>query len=120
VGPTLTNGKLRVLSVSAALTLFTPVVATSRGQVTRILLNVLSNLAMARRTHQLTCYFQMATTAQILANRQNAERSVGPVTAEGRARVSQNATKFGLFSVANFVRPEEQHIFNEFDAGYLA
>jgi len=62
----------------------------------------------------------MATTAQILANRQNAERSAGPVTAQGRARVSQNATKFGLFSVANFVRPEEQHIFNEFDAGYLA
>src|SRR5579883_3375226 len=62
----------------------------------------------------------MATTAQILANRQNAENSHGPVTAEGRARVSQNATKFGLFSVANFVRLDEQHIFNEFESGYLA
>jgi len=62
----------------------------------------------------------MATTAQILANRQNAERSHGPVTAEGRARVSQNASKFGLFSVANFVRPEEQGVFNEFETGYLA
>ena len=62
----------------------------------------------------------MATTAQILANRQNAEWSHGPVTAEGRARVSQNATKFGLFSVANFVRPEERDIFNEFESGYLA
>jgi len=61
----------------------------------------------------------MATTAQILANRQNAECSHGPVTAEGRARVSQNATKFGLFSVANFVRSEEQDIFNEFEAGYM-
>jgi hypothetical protein len=59
------------------------------------------------------------STAQILANRQNAERSRGPVTAEGRTRVSQNATKFGLFSVANFVRPEEQDIFNEFESGYL-
>jgi hypothetical protein len=62
----------------------------------------------------------MATTAQILANRQNAERSSGPVTAAGRARVSQNATRLGLFSVANFVRPEEQDVFNEFESGYIS
>ena len=62
----------------------------------------------------------MAIPAQILANRQNAENSCGPVTAEGRARVSQNATKLGLFSVANFVRPQEQHTFREFESGYLA
>jgi hypothetical protein len=61
----------------------------------------------------------MSSTAQILANRQNAERSVGPVTATGKARVSQNATKFGLFSVANFVRPEEQETFAEFETGYM-
>jgi SEC-C motif len=62
----------------------------------------------------------MSTPAQILANRQNAERSLGPVTVDGKARVSQNATKFGLFSVANFVRSEERDIFNEFESGYLA
>jgi uncharacterized protein YecA (UPF0149 family) len=62
----------------------------------------------------------MSSPAQILANRQNADRSVGPVTAEGKARVSQNASKFGLFSVANFVGPEEQDIFNKFESGYLA
>src|SRR5690348_45262 len=62
----------------------------------------------------------MATTAQILANRQNAERSHGPVTVEGKARVSQNATKFSLFSVSNFVCPQEQDIFNAFESGYLA
>jgi uncharacterized protein YecA (UPF0149 family) len=78
----------------------------------------------------------MATTAQILANRQNAERSHGPVTFEGKTRVSENATQAhrqslglplcatrkepGLFSVANFVRPEERDIFSEFETGYLA
>jgi len=62
----------------------------------------------------------MATPAQILANRQNAEKSSGPVTAAGKARVSQNATKLGLFSVANFVRPEEQDLFKSFESGYMA
>src|SRR6185437_3907834 len=62
----------------------------------------------------------MSSTAQILANRQNSEKSSGPVTVAGKARVSQNATKFGLFSVANFVRPEEQDIFGEFESGYIA
>jgi hypothetical protein len=61
----------------------------------------------------------MSSTAQILANRQNAEKSTGPVTAAGLARSSQNATKLGLFSVANFVRPEEQDIFTDFESGYL-
>jgi hypothetical protein len=62
----------------------------------------------------------MSTTAQTLANRQNSEKSSGPVTVAGKARVSQNATRFGLFSVVNFVRPEEQDAFNEFESGYLA
>jgi uncharacterized protein YecA (UPF0149 family) len=62
----------------------------------------------------------MSSTAQILANRQNAEKSSGPVSAEGKAGVSQNATKLGLFSVASFVRPEEQDIFDEFESGYMA
>src|SRR5581483_1448085 len=62
----------------------------------------------------------MATNAQIVANQSNSLLSHGPVTSKGKARVSQNATKFGLFSVANFVRPEEQDIFNEFESGYIA
>ena len=62
----------------------------------------------------------MSSTAQILANRQNAELSCGPVTVAGKTRVSQNATRFGLFSVANFVRPEEHNIFKNFESGYMA
>jgi uncharacterized protein YecA (UPF0149 family) len=62
----------------------------------------------------------MSSTAQILANRQNSENSHGPVTASGKSRVSQNATKFGLFSVANFVRSDERDIFDEFESGYMS
>jgi hypothetical protein len=40
----------------------------------------------------------MATQAQIKANRQNAKKSTGPKTAEGKAAVSQNAVKHGLFT----------------------
>jgi len=87
---------------------------------THVLINLFSNLHTSLETPQLYSDFDMATPAQILANRQNAERSHGPVTADGKTRVSQNATKFGLFSVANFVRPEEQNNFDEFQTGYLA
>ena len=38
----------------------------------------------------------MATTAQILANRENAQLSTGPVTDAGRAISSQNRTTHGL------------------------
>jgi hypothetical protein len=40
----------------------------------------------------------MATQKQIKANRQNAKKSTGPKTAEGKAAVSQNAVKHGLFT----------------------
>jgi len=40
----------------------------------------------------------MATIAQILANRQNAKRSTGPKTDEGKAGVLQNTVKNGIFT----------------------
>ena len=40
----------------------------------------------------------MATKAQTKANRQNAQKSTGPQTVEGKATVSQNAVKHGLFT----------------------
>jgi hypothetical protein len=42
----------------------------------------------------------MSTEAQIKANRQNAKKSTGPKTAEGKAAVSKNAVKHGLFTDA--------------------
>jgi hypothetical protein len=49
----------------------------------------------------------MTTPAQFTANRENAQYSTGPATAQGRARSSGNAVRFGLFSTKNCVRPEE-------------
>ena len=40
----------------------------------------------------------MSTQKQINANRQNAQKSTGPKTNEGKAAVSQNAVKHGIFS----------------------
>ena len=48
----------------------------------------------------------MSTTKQILANRQNAQKSTGPRTTEGKAVASQNSLKHGLSS-ASAVIPDE-------------
>ena len=48
----------------------------------------------------------MASKAQIKANRENAKKSTGPRTAEGKALVSLNALKHGLLA-QDAVLPEE-------------
>jgi hypothetical protein len=42
--------------------------------------------------------FLMTSTAQITANRKNAQKSTGPLTTNGKAIVSQNALKHGLLA----------------------
>ncbi|HSW01681.1 MAG TPA: hypothetical protein VLI39_16040 [Sedimentisphaerales bacterium] len=49
----------------------------------------------------------MASEAQILANRLNAQKSTGPRTAEGKAAVSQNAVKHGLTARSVVVSGED-------------
>lgn len=52
----------------------------------------------ARLIYAVTGGIRMSTEVQITANRTNARRSTGPRTPQGKARSSQNAVKFGLFS----------------------
>jgi len=54
----------------------------------------------------------MSTDAQINANRENAQKSTGPVTEEGKAAVAQNAVKHGLFAVQDVLTTENQAEFD--------
>jgi len=54
----------------------------------------------------------MATQAQILANRRNAQKSTGPQTTSGKAAVSQNATKHGLSARQAVIGSESHADFN--------
>jgi len=62
----------------------------------------------------------MTTEAQINANRQNAQKSTGPSTPEGKAVVSQNALKHGLFAVQDVVTTENQAEFDSMREQMLA
>jgi hypothetical protein len=53
----------------------------------------------------------MATAAQITANQSNAQHSTGPNTAEGKARVSQNALRHGLTARHLVIRDDEHEEF---------
>jgi len=55
----------------------------------------------------------MATEAQILANRQNAQHSTGPRTDEGKLASSRNAIRHGLTSAETIIYGEDN---DEFDA----
>jgi hypothetical protein len=57
----------------------------------------------------------MSTAAQIKANRENAKKSTGPKTAKGKAAVSQNAVKHGLFtdSLIRGENPADYAVFHD-------
>ncbi len=57
----------------------------------------------------------MRTPAQIAATIANAQSSTGPRTDEGKATVSQNALKAGLFAAFDFIRPGEEPIYKELE-----
>jgi len=54
----------------------------------------------------------MSTQAQILANRRNAQKSTGPHTPQGKAKVSQNAVKHGLLARHDVINSESQADFD--------
>jgi len=58
----------------------------------------------------------MSTTAQILANRQNAAHSTGPKSPEGKLASSRNATRHGLAGVFTVLPHENPEDFNDLAA----
>ncbi len=61
----------------------------------------------------------MATAAQVLANRLNAQKSTGPRTPEGKAIVAQNAVKHGLSGRLDVIQGEDQAEFDRHRAAML-
>ena len=58
----------------------------------------------------------MSTTAQVLANRQNAASSTGPKTPEGKQISSRNATRHGLAGVFTVLPHEDPEDFTDLAA----
>src|SRR4030042_5239504 len=61
----------------------------------------------------------MATIAQIFANRQNAQKSTGPKSDEGKSAVSQNAVKHGLCA-ESVIKGENEADYEAFHDNMLA
>jgi hypothetical protein len=62
----------------------------------------------------------MPSLHQINANRENAQASTGPRTEAGKAASSRNHLTAGLYTRADYVRPEERELYKEFCETMLA
>jgi len=62
----------------------------------------------------------MASEKQIAANRQNAQRSCGPKTLQGKRRSSLNALKLGCFAKSTLLPSEDKAEFSAFARGIHA
>ena len=58
----------------------------------------------------------MSSAAQVLANRQNAQRSTGPTSPDGKAASSKNATRHGLSGAFALLPNEAQDDFDQLAA----
>jgi SEC-C motif len=56
----------------------------------------------------------MATPAQCTANAENAQRSTGPKTEEGKAKVAKNGVKYGLFAAYEHLAPADKSRITQF------
>ena len=61
----------------------------------------------------------MATDKQIKANRENAKLSTGPITEEGKNKVSTNALKHALEARKHIIIGEDQTSFDEYKSSML-
>jgi hypothetical protein len=61
----------------------------------------------------------MVTIAQIFANQQNAQKSTGPKSDQGKSAVSQNAVKHGLFA-ESVIKGENEADYQAFHDNFLA
>ena len=61
-----------------------------------------------------------ASEARLRANRENAKKSKGPTSPEGKKRSSLNATRHGILSQVVHLPEEEMKSYDEFTARYVA
>ena len=65
----------------------------------------------------MSCASSSVSEIQLEANRNNAKRSTGPRSQEGKTKSSRNAMKFGIFSDQVLLPGEDQSVYESFRDG---